>query len=290
VGVDKVNPSYILGGPDSYSHILADLAEGVPSRLIDTDGIHVIVHFAAQSHVDVSIRNPISTVMNNVAATQNVLELARHFDARLIHISTDEVFGSLDDEHDPLFTVESQYRPNSPYSASKAACDHLVRSYRQTYGLNATTINCTNNFGPHQAANKFIPKTIQSLMLKNPIHIYGDGSNIRDWIHVDDFCSFIWTVMNSSHYDESIVVGAKDCLTNNQIVEQIIDHYETLSGYRGLRRLMNHVADRPGHDFRYSVDNYSACSRWNWKPQKSVDKDLRSTVKWYLDNDEWFER
>ncbi|MCL4147328.1 UNVERIFIED_CONTAM: hypothetical protein GTU68_019219 [Idotea baltica] len=239
-------PNKLFGRPENSLHILGDLAHGVPPTIWDRH-FEAVIHFAAQSHVDTSIDAPTSTVKNNILATQNLLEYTRSIDARFVHISTDEVFGSLKADA-PAFTTESQYRPNSPYSASKAACDHLVRSYRETFGLRATTFNCTNNFGPGQDPSKFIPKVIYSLMRKRGIPIYGDGEQIRDWIHVEDFCNFIRTFLTRDVEESSFVVGANDPWTNNQIVTQIIRHYEKLSGYRDLEKLrgITFLCDRLG--------------------------------------------
>jgi len=289
VCVDKKEPNGFLQKPSNYRFIRHDLADGVSHEIATLTGITDVIHFAAQSHVDTSIQFPRDTFVNNVLATQSVLGYARVNDLRFLHISTDEVFGSLEADA-PAFTVDSQYQPNSPYAASKAACDHLVRSYRQTYGLRATTLNCSNNFGPGQDQEKLIPKTIWSLMRKNPIEVYGTGENVRDWIHVSDFCSLIWTILSSKAQEPSFVVGANDPWSNNQLVEFIVQEYEALSGYRGLRRLIHHIYDRPGHDFRYHVDNRDTCRRFNWKPNKTMIVDLRATVRWYLDNATWFTR
>jgi len=263
-----------------------DIALACPTHL-GQFGVDVVIHFAAQSHVDNSIGKPKDCILNNILATQNMLDFARANNCKFINFSTDEVFGSLRAD-DPSFTVNSQYRPNSPYSASKAACDHIVRSYIHTYGLNAMTINSSNNFGPYQHQEKFIPKTIWSLMRKQPIAIYGDGTNIRDWMHVDDTCSFLCSVLNSKFVGGQHLIGANDQWSNADLVNALIDEYERLTGYRGLRSLISFVKDRPGHDFRYHVDNSAAAAQFYWSPKHSIKSSLYSTVKWYLDHPEWF--
>jgi len=278
-----------------YVFVKADICdrEGM-ARVFADYGIDAICHFAAESHVDRSIVRPDAFIQTNIVGTFNLLELARKHQDRLIlfhHISTDEVFGSLGKEGH--FTEETPYRPNSPYSASKAASDHLVRAYHQTYGLPVTISNCSNNYGPYQFPEKLIPLMILNALEKKPLPVYGDGRNIRDWLYVRDHCSAIWRIMKHGQRGETYTVGGDAEMENIRIVEMICDMIDELvSPGKGppRRELITFVKDRPGHDRRYSIDCTRLRKTLGWAPGKSLETGLRETIRWYLENREWVNR
>tara|TARA_Y100000310_G_scaffold118176_1_gene116970 strand:- start:665 stop:1624 length:960 start_codon:yes stop_codon:yes gene_type:complete len=234
-----------------------------------------IVHFAAESHVDNSIKGPKDFVYTNVVGTFNLLECARKFNIkRFHHVSTDEVYGELGRRG--KFKPSSPYDPKNPYSATKAAADFLVRSYGHTFGLNYTLSNCSNNYGPRQNAEKFMPVVIKSLLLGDKVPVYGKGNNIRDWIYVKDHCEAIWKIFTKGKSGETYLVGADNEKTNLQIVEAICEEL-------GLdpKESIEFVKDRAGHDFRYAIDASKIKKELNWKPKKDFKKGLRETIKWY---------
>jgi dTDP-glucose 4,6-dehydratase len=263
-------------------------------RVFDDYGIDAICHFAAESHVDRSIVRPDAFIQTNIVGTFNLLELARKHQERLTlfhHISTDEVFGSLG--RDGYFTEETPYRPNSPYSASKASSDHLVRAYHKTYGLPVTISNCSNNYGPYQFPEKLIPLMILNVLQRRPLPVYGDGLNVRDWLYVRDHCTAIWRIMKQGERGETYTVGGNTEMENIRIVEMICDIIDELvpSG-NGLsrRELITFVKDRPGHDRRYAIDCTKLREALNWAPQESFETGIRKTIHWYLDHTEWVNR
>lgn len=258
-----------------------------------------IINFAAESHVDRSIKFPENFINTNIIGTFHLLEVSRKYftelsgedkkNFRFFHISTDEVYGSL--TTDKLgFTEEDRFQPNSPYSASKAASDHLVRSYYQTYGLSTLTANCSNNYGPYQFPEKFIPLCINNAITEKEIPIYGDGRQIRDWLYVDDFCSAISKILISGRIGETYNVGG-DCEKTNLNVAydicSILDDIKPRKQKKTYRELISFTKDRPGHDRRYSINANKIKKELGWEPTKSFESGLTETVKWYLDNNEW---
>ena len=252
-----------------------------------------IVHFAAESHVDRSIHGPGEFVQTNVVGTFALLEESRNFfqnhkDFRFLHVSTDEVFGSLG-ETDPAFTERSPYAPNSPYSASKAAADHLVRAYHHTYGLPTLISNCSNNYGPFQLPEKLIPLLIHNALAGEALPVYGDGKNIRDWLYVEDHCNALGVILERGAPGETWNIGGNSEKTNLEVVEVVCGlldelHPRASGSYRGL---VTHVKDRPGHDRRYAMDISKIRRQLGWQPAASFTAGLRKTVQWYLANAEW---
>ena len=250
-----------------------------------------VVHFAAESHVDRSISCPIEFIETNVIGTLNLLEAFRAAEPtqrnRFHHISTDEVYGSLGDEG--LFTEETRYDPSSPYSASKAASDHLVRAYHRTYGLPVTITNCSNNYGPRQFPEKLFPLMILNAMEGKPLPVYGTGTNVRDWLYVDDHCEAIWTVLTKGVSGETYNIGGNSERTNLEVVHAICRAVAEELGrpYEDLLGQIAYVKDRPGHDFRYAIDASKVQADLGWSPKESFESGLKKTVQWYLQNSEW---
>ncbi|MCL4690279.1 MAG: dTDP-glucose 4,6-dehydratase [Burkholderiales bacterium] len=256
-----------------------------------------IVHFAAESHVDRSIHGPGDFVQTNVVGTFRLLEAARgHWQAlpagereafRFLHVSTDEVYGSLG-EADPAFREDTAYAPNSPYSASKAASDHLVRAWHHTYGLPTLTTNCSNNYGPYQFPEKLIPLMIANALEGKPLPVYGDGRQVRDWLYVGDHCEAIREVLARGRPGEVYNVGGNAEMRNLEVVHVLCDTLQSLApregGYRGL---VTFVADRPGHDRRYAIDATKVRGELGWAPRETFATGIERTVRWYLDNAEW---
>jgi dTDP-glucose 4,6-dehydratase len=254
--------------------------------------IDTVVHFAAESHVDRSILSPGSFIRTNVLGTYTLLDVARESwkgrdDVLFHHISTDEVFGSLDDSGH--FTEATPYAPRSPYSASKASSDHLVRSYHHTYGMPTTLTNCSNNYGPYQFPEKLIPFMILNMLEGKPLPVYGDGKNIRDWLYVVDHNAAIWLVMNNGRKGESYNIGGDEELENIRILERLIELIAVKLDRdpATLHALITYVKDRPGHDRRYAIDSSKLKRELGWKPAISLVQGLTITVQWYLDNLEW---
>ena len=258
-----------------------------------------IVNFAAETHVDRSIDGPASFIETNINGTFNLLECARQYwrqlsdDARagfrFLHISTDEVFGSLTPD-EPAFTELTPYTPNSPYSASKASSDHLVRSYFHTYGLPTLITNCSNNYGPYQFPEKLLPLTILNALAGKPLPIYGDGQNVRDWLYVADHCQAISLVLNKGVPGETYNVGGNAERNNLWLVNQlcaILDELLPTSPNCPHSKLIQFVTDRPGHDRRYAIDFTKLQTQLGWEPQENIDSGLRRTVQWYIDNQAW---
>ena len=258
-----------------------------------------IVNFAAETHVDRSIDGPASFIETNINGTFNLLESARHYwkaledtaqaKFRFLHISTDEVFGSLTAD-EPAFTELTPYTPNSPYSASKASSDHLVRSYFHTYGLPTLITNCSNNYGPYQFPEKLIPLTILNALAGKPLPIYGDGQNVRDWLYVEDHCLAIALVLNKGTIGETYNVGGNAERDNLWLVKQlcaILDELLPTSPNCPHHQLIEFVKDRPGHDRRYAIDFTKLHQQLGWEPQQDISSGLRRTVQWYIDNSAW---
>ncbi len=260
-----------------------------------------IVNFAAESHVDRSIDGPAEFIQTNVVGTFNMLDCARAYWSgldeagqaafRFLHVSTDEVYGSLGAEG--LFTETTPYAPNSPYSASKAASDHLVRAWYHTFGLPVLTTNCSNNYGPYQFPEKLIPLFIHKALAGEALPIYGDGSNVRDWLYVIDHCSAIWRVLEAGRPGEVYNVGGNSEKTNLQVIDTLCDLLDELvpdSPHKPHAGLKTFVKDRPGHDQRYAIDAGKLKSELGWEPSESFESGMRRTVQWYLDNPDWVAR
>jgi len=265
--------------------------------LLETHRPRAIVHFAAESHVDRSIVGPGEFVATNVNGTFSLLEAARAYHAtltggeqesfRFLHVSTDEVYGSLE-PHDPPFTETTAYAPNSPYSASKAASDHLVRAYHHTYGLPTLTTNCSNNYGPYQFPEKLIPLMIANALADRPLPVYGDGQNVRDWLYVGDHCAAVRKVLQDGKPGETYNIGGWNEKTNLEVVHALCDMLDQLAPKsRSYREQITFVADRPGHDRRYAIDAGKIERELGWRPQETFDSGIRKTVEWYLSHQEW---
>jgi dTDP-glucose 4,6-dehydratase len=260
-------------------------------------GITHVVHLAAESHVDRSIVAPADFVTTNILGTFNLLEACRELwlieghqssgPRRFHHVSTDEVYGSLGPSG--RFTEASPYAPNSPYSASKASSDLLVRAYHRTYGLNTVITNCSNNYGPYQFPEKLIPVIIQNLIARKPLPVYGDGLHVRDWIHVRDHAEALWQVLQHGSVGETYNIGGDNESTNIRLVELICDQFDELRPDLGQnsRQLITFVKDRPGHDRRYAIDATKVREEIGWQPAYEFQRGIRETIAWYLDNQAW---
>ena len=260
-----------------------------------------IVHFAAESHVDRSILGPGEFVRTNIEGSFALLEAARAYWGdlpsgereafRFLHVSTDEVYGSLG-PHDPAFSETTAYQPNSPYSASKAASDHLVRAYHHTYGLPTLTTNCSNNYGPYQFPEKLVPLMIANALAGKPLPVYGDGMNVRDWLYVGDHCSAIRRVLESGRLGEVYNIGGNNEMANIEVVRTVCALLDEMRpDPQGPReRLITYVKDRPGHDRRYAIDARKIAGELDWQPAETFATGLRKTVRWYLDNQPWVGR
>jgi dTDP-glucose 4,6-dehydratase len=266
--------------------------------LLETNSPHCIVHFAAESHVDRSIRGPEQFITTNVVGTFTLLEAARDYWSRLseparakfrfLHVSTDEVYGSLGPADAP-FKETTAYAPNSPYAASKAASDHLVRSYHHTYCLPTLTTNCSNNYGPYQFPEKLIPLMITQALEGQPLPVYGDGANVRDWLFVQDHCQAIMTVLDRGRPGEVYNIGGRSERRNIDVVEAICAILDDLrpASDRAHRDSIRFVRDRPGHDRRYAIDCSKIKTQLGWEPRETFESGLRKTVEWYLANEDW---
>ena len=262
------------------------------SHLLLHHHIDTIVHFAAESHVDRSINSPADFITTNVVGTFSLLEAARHYwhehfklDAahcRFHHISTDEVFGSLQPKH-PAFTEVTRYDPSSPYSASKAGSDHLVQAYHRTYGLPITMTNCSNNYGPLQHTEKFIPTVIRACLNSQPIPVYGNGKNIRDWLYVEDHCRAIEAVIERGKIGESYNVGGNNEWENLALATYICEQFDKLRPQKNSHSgLLQFVTDRAGHDFRYAIDSAKISRELGWQPRESLESGIDKTIRKYI--------
>ena len=282
-----------------YIFVQGDIADRqLLNRMLAEHRPRAIVHFAAESHVDRSIRGPEDFIRTNVNGTFALLEEARAYWGglsqenrsrfRLLHVSTDEVFGSLGPD-DPPFSETTPYAPNSPYAASKAASDHLVRAYHHTYGLPTLTTNCSNNYGRFQFPEKLIPLMILNARDGKPLPVYGDGKNVRDWLYVEDHCQAIATVLRNGRPGETYNIGGWNEKPNIEIVETICDLVDEMAPRKGVsrRELITYVKDRPGHDRRYAMDAGKIEQQLGWRPKETLATGLRKTVHWYLENHDW---
>lgn len=263
-------------------------------ELLRSYKIDTVIHFAAESHVDRSITGPSAFIETNLVGTFTLLEAVRHYwldeqklnqaNCRFHHISTDEVYGSLTTTA-PAFTELHRYEPNSPYSASKAGSDHLVRAYHHTYGLPVTTTNCSNNYGPYQHAEKFIPTIIRSCLNGHSIPVYGNGSNIRDWLYVEDHCMGIWEVIKKGNIGEFYNIGGDNEWQNINLVQLICELMDDLHPqHKPHNNLIEFVTDRAGHDWRYAINTSKIKKDLNWQPQQSFTDGLRKTINYYANN------
>ena len=280
-----------LPDPARHTFVRGDICDRpLVDRLLREHRIDTIAHFAAESHVDRSITGPAAFVQTNLVGTFTLLEAARTAwsekpapaECRFHHISTDEVYGTLQSD-DPPFQETTPYAPNSPYSASKAGSDHLVRAYFHTYGLPVVTTNCSNNYGPFQHGEKFIPTVIRSCLLQKPIPVYGDGSNIRDWLYVEDHCRGIDAAIRGGRPGDTYNIGGCNEWANLNIVRRIcvlLD--ERRPQHAPHERLISFVTDRPGHDWRYAIDAGKMARELGWRPAETFDSGIVKTVDWYL--------
>jgi dTDP-glucose 4,6-dehydratase len=290
-----------LNGNPAHTFVHGSILDGpLVSALLAEHTPDAVVHFAAESHVDRSILGPAAFVETNVNGTFTLLDAAlKHWRGlsdeakkgfRFLHVSTDEVYGSLTPD-EPAFHEETPYRPNSPYSASKAGSDHLVRAYFHTYGLPVLTTNCSNNYGPYQFPEKLIPLMIHNAVNGNALPIYGDGQNVRDWLYVEDHCDAILTVLEGGRTGETYNVGGLNEQKNLDVVNilcTILDEIHPAGAPHS--KLITYVKDRPGHDRRYAIDCRKLQGELGWAPRESFATGIRKTIEWYLDNPKWVEK
>lgn len=295
---NAANLSSLTGDPD-YILVRGDIGnEELVAFLLQAHKPDAVVNFAAESHVDRSIVDPDAFVRTNVLGTSALLRVVKDWwrslpagkaaDFRFLHVSTDEFYGALQ-SGDPAFTETTPYSPNSPYSASKAASDHMVRAFHETYGLPVLLTNCSNNYGPRQFPEKLIPLMILNALEGKPLPVYGKGANIRDWLHVEDHCAAIARVLEAGLVGRSYNIGGHAERTNLEVVHAVCSILDELTPLaRGAyAELITYVTDRPGHDFRYAIDCSRIENELGWKPVHKFDSGLRETVKWYLDNSAW---
>ncbi|MDQ8205194.1 dTDP-glucose 4,6-dehydratase [Pelagicoccus sp. SDUM812003] len=304
------NPANLTDLESSEAYLFSHtsiLDQGKIASLIKENSVSAIVHFAAESHVDRSIDTPEPFVETNVTGTLCMLEAARHHwaglegdakaDFRFLHVSTDEVFGTLKPE-DPAFCETTPYAPNSPYSASKASSDFLVRAYYHTYGFPVVTTNCSNNYGPYQFPEKLIPLVTLNALEGKPLPIYGDGKQIRDWLFVEDHCTGILAALQKGDLGETYCIGGRSEMENIQIVKRICALLDELApvaenenaqkaGIAKYEDLITYVKDRPGHDRRYAINCDRIAAECDWKPAETFDTGIRKTIQWYLENLAW---
>ncbi len=295
------NPRYVFSHTDICDRAALDalFAEHRPRG---------VLHLAAESHVDRSITGPAAFIETNIVGTYTLLEAARQYwntlseqdkpQFRFHHISTDEVFGDLHGTDD-LFTETTPYAPSSPYSASKASSDHLVRAWQRTYGLPAVLTNCSNNYGPYHFPEKLIPLMILNCLAGKPLPVYGEGKQIRDWLYVEDHARALWTVFTRAENGEGYNIGGHNERQNIEVVRTIcaiLDEIRPVAGNPAVAgrissyaELITHVADRPGHDVRYAIDAAKIARDLGWKPQETFESGIRKTVQWYLDNENWWQ-
>ena len=289
-----------LPDPARYTFVKGDIREQtLIEDLLRHYRVDTIVHFAAESHVDRSILGPSPFIDTNIYGTFILLEAALNVwlkekiispdQVRFHHVSTDEVYGSLEPS-DPPFSETTPYKPNSPYAASKAASDHLVRAYSHTYDLPVTITNCSNNYGPYQFPEKLIPLMIINAVRNLPLPVYGDGMQIRDWLYVQDHCEAIWLVLSKGRLSETYNIGGSNQPTNLAIVETICRILDDFSPAKeAYDSLIRFVKDRPGHDRRYAMNSNKIQNELGWKPHHSMEDGLRETVTWYLENSQWID-
>jgi dTDP-glucose 4,6-dehydratase len=306
INLDKLtyagNPANLasLDGNSRHIFVRGDIGDSAfVDKILAEHEPRAIVNFAAESHVDRSIHGPGEFIQTNIVGTFQLLEATRAYwgnldeadkkTFRFLHVSTDEVYGSLAPE-DPAFKETNTYEPNSPYSASKAASDHLVRAYHHTYGLPVLTTNCSNNYGPYHFPEKLIPLIIHNALAGKPLPIYGDGQQIRDWLYVRDHCAAIRRVLEAGRVGETYNIGGWNEKTNLDVVHKIcgiLDELAPRSDGKPYADQITYVTDRPGHDRRYAIDASKINQELGWKPAETFETGIRKTVQWYLDNQDW---
>lgn len=306
INLDKLtyagNPRNLdsLSSTRAYLFVHGDIGDReLVTKILREHKPRAVVHFAAESHVDRSIIGPDDFIQTNVVGTFHLLEEARAYWSalqeddqrafRFLHVSTDEVYGSLG-PNDQAFHEETPYAPNSPYSASKAASDHLVRAYHQTYGLPTLTTNCSNNYGPYQFPEKLIPLMIHNARQGKPLPVYGDGQNVRDWLYVVDHCEALRTVLASGKAGQTYNVGGWNEKKNIEIVTTICDLLDDFCPRDPVvphRKLITFVKDRPGHDRRYAIDAHKIERELSWRPKETLESGIRKTILWYLEHEAW---
>lgn len=288
------------GNRANVESILGDRVELVVGDIIDKDLVDklaskadAIVHYAAESHNDNSLNDPSPFIYTNFVGTYTLLEAARKYDIRFHHVSTDEVYGDLPLREDlpgkgefkgEKFTEDTKYNPSSPYSSTKAASDLIVRAWIKSFGIKATISNCSNNYGPYQHIEKFIPRQITNILSGIKPKLYGNGKNVRDWIHTNDHSSAVWTILNNGKIGETYLIGANGEKNNKEVLELILKEMNMPNDF------YDHVTDRAGHDLRYAIDSTKLYKELNWKPKyTNFEEGLRQTIQWYIDNQEWWE-
>ncbi|GAB3263000.1 dTDP-glucose 4,6-dehydratase [Chitinimonas naiadis] len=292
-----------LDGDARHQLVVGDIGDtALVAKLLETHQPRAVLNFAAESHVDRSIHGPADFIETNVLSTFRLLEAVRAYwqalpqerqaAFRFLHVSTDEVYGSLE-IGDAAFTEQHQYQPNSPYSASKAASDHLVRAWHHTYGLPVLTTNCSNNYGPYQFPEKLIPLMIANALAGKPLPIYGDGMNIRDWLYVGDHCTAIRRVLEQGRCGETYNIGGWNEKPNLDIVHlicELLDEQRPRSDGTSYKQQITYVTDRPGHDRRYAIDASKMEQELGWRPAETFETGIRKTIAWYLANQDWVSR
>ena len=288
------------GNQNNVKSILGDRVELVVCDIMDKELIDklaskadAIVHYAAESHNDNSLNDPSPFIYTNFVGTYTLLEAARKYDLRFHHVSTDEVYGDLPLREDlpghgelpgEKFTEDTKYNPSSPYSSTKAASDLIVRAWIKSFGIKATISNCSNNYGPYQHIEKFIPRQITNILSGIKPKLYGNGKNVRDWIHTNDHSSAVWSILNDGKIGETYLIGANGEKNNKEVLELILKEMHMPNDF------YDHVTDRAGHDLRYAIDSTKLYKELNWKPKyTNFEEGLRQTIQWYIDNQEWWE-
>ncbi len=281
--------------PERYKFVKTDICDKFAIiEVFNRFKIDTICHFAAESHVDRSIVEPDSFIKTNIKGTFTLLEVARENSDRINlfhHVSTDEVYGSLG--KDGYFTETTPYDPSSPYSASKAASDHLVMAYSRTYNLPVTLSNCSNNYGPYHFPEKLIPLMILNALESKPLPVYGDGQNVRDWLFVNDHCRAVWLVMQKGRRGEKYNIGGRCEMTNLEVVQKLCDMIDDIAPDKSIksrRNLITFVQDRPGHDLRYAIDCSKIENELGWAPVESFETGILKTIRWYIDHKDWVNR
>lgn len=289
-----------LEGKDNFRFVQGDICDReLIDSLLREEQIGMVAHFAAESHVDRSILGPGAFVQTNVVGTFTLLESFRQYwnekgqpqSDRFLHVSTDEVYGSLESD-DPAFTEKTPYSPNSPYSASKAGSDHLARAYFHTYGMPTIITNCSNNYGPYHFPEKLIPLMCINILLGKPLPVYGDGQNVRDWLYVGDHCQALETVLQKGKQGETYNIGGNNEVKNLELVTLLCELMDELAPdlpVKPASQLITFVKDRAGHDRRYAIDATKIRTELGWTPQETVEQGLRKTIQWYLANPDWWQ-
>ena len=288
------------GNQNNVKSILGDRVELIVGDIMDKELVDrlaskadAIVHYAAESHNDNSLNDPTPFIYTNFVGTYTLLEAARKYDLRFHHVSTDEVYGDLPLREDlpghgelpgEKFTEDTKYNPSSPYSSTKAASDLIVRAWIKSFGIRATISNCSNNYGPYLHIEKFIPRQITNILSGIKPKLYGNGKNVRDWIHTNDHSSAVWTILNDGKIGETYLIGANGEKNNKEVLELILKEMHMPNDF------YDHVTDRAGHDLRYAIDSTKLYKELNWKPKyTNFEEGLRQTIQWYIDNQEWWE-